>query len=100
MIVVSAMEGGYLESFPGIWKLKACGCRKAGLKCFVVCGDSCHHSQFPSQDSSEEEETNNILYQINDEIKNEEDYDESDDPIVDDAEETSVFDISISAEDK
>lgn len=81
---------------------KACGCRKAGLKCSVVCtncGGSCDNSQFPSQDSSEDEETDTILEQINDEIENEEDRDETDDPIADDAEETSVFDIPISGED-
>lgn len=37
--------------------------------------------------------------QINDNIEKEEDHDETDDPIVDDAEETSVFDISIGIED-
>ncbi|KAG5896520.1 hypothetical protein JTB14_020493 [Gonioctena quinquepunctata] len=47
----------------------------------------------------EEEETDTILEQMNDEIKNEEDHDETDDPIVDDAEETSFFDISIGIED-
>ncbi|KAG5872123.1 hypothetical protein JTB14_013443 [Gonioctena quinquepunctata] len=81
---------------------KACGCRKAGPKCSVVCtncGGSCDNSQFPSQDDIEEEETDTILEQINDEIENEEDHDETDDPIVDDAEETSVFDISIGIED-
>ncbi|KAG5888631.1 hypothetical protein JTB14_022647 [Gonioctena quinquepunctata] len=75
---------------------------KAGLKCSVVCtncGGSCDNSQFPSQDDIEEEETDTILEQINDEIENEEDHDETDDPIVDDAEETSVFDISIGIED-
>ncbi|KAG5888755.1 hypothetical protein JTB14_021501 [Gonioctena quinquepunctata] len=50
-------------------------------------------------DDIEEEETDTILEQINDEIENEEDHDETDDPIVDDAEETSVFDISIGIED-
>ncbi|KAG5883845.1 hypothetical protein JTB14_000675 [Gonioctena quinquepunctata] len=51
------------------------------------------------RDDIEEEETDTILEQINDEIENEEDHDETDDPIVDDAEETSVFDISIGIED-
>ncbi|KAG5890229.1 hypothetical protein JTB14_028770 [Gonioctena quinquepunctata] len=50
-------------------------------------------------DDIEEEETDTILEQINDEIENEEDHDGTDDPIVDDAEETSVFDISIGIED-
>ncbi|KAG5869947.1 hypothetical protein JTB14_026234 [Gonioctena quinquepunctata] len=47
----------------------------------------------------EEEETDTMLEQINDAIENEEDHDETDDPIVDDAKETSVFDISIGIED-
>ncbi|KAG5875261.1 hypothetical protein JTB14_033469 [Gonioctena quinquepunctata] len=51
------------------------------------------------EDDIEEEETDTILEQINDEIENEEDHDETDDPIVDDTEETSVFDISIGIED-
>ncbi|XP_050339716.1 uncharacterized protein LOC126766058 [Bactrocera neohumeralis] len=50
-------------------------------------------------DDIEEEETDTIFGQINDEIENEEDHDETDDHIVDDDEETSVFDSSIGIED-
>ncbi|KAF5285954.1 hypothetical protein FQR65_LT13025 [Abscondita terminalis] len=72
------------------------------IKCSVVCtncGGFCINSQFPPQNSSKEEEMDTILDQINYEINNEEDQDETDDPIVDDTEKTSVFDISISTED-
>ncbi|GBO14437.1 hypothetical protein AVEN_212516-1, partial [Araneus ventricosus] len=67
---------------------KACGCRKAGLKCSVVCTNcsgTCDNSQVPSHDSDEEEETETVFEQTYDLIENEEDRDESDNPIVDDA---------------
>ncbi|GBP59015.1 hypothetical protein EVAR_15016_1 [Eumeta japonica] len=51
------------------------------------------------ENSSEEEKTDTNLEQINHEIENDEDRDETDDPIADDAEETFVFDIIISTED-
>ncbi|KAG5866912.1 hypothetical protein JTB14_005388 [Gonioctena quinquepunctata] len=79
------------------------------VNCFI-CGDILQESEvievkekgletFRQSNDIEEEETDTILEQINDEIENEEDHDETDDPIVDDAEETSVFDISIGIED-
>ncbi|GBL66152.1 hypothetical protein AVEN_141576-1 [Araneus ventricosus] len=81
---------------------KACGCRKAGLKCSVICTNcsgTCDNSQVPSHDSDEEEETEIVFEQTYDGIENEEDRDESDHPIADDAEEISVCDFSIDTED-
>ncbi|KAG5869860.1 hypothetical protein JTB14_005387 [Gonioctena quinquepunctata] len=43
-----------------------------------------------SNDDIEEKKRTLFSRQINDEIENEEDHDETDDPIVDDAEETSI----------
>ena len=82
---------------------KACGCRKAGLKCSIICtnctGGTCDNSQNPSHDSDEEEETETIFEQTNDGIENEEAHDEFDDPIADDTEEISVCNVSIATED-
>ncbi|GBN61624.1 hypothetical protein AVEN_147688-1, partial [Araneus ventricosus] len=81
---------------------KACGCRKAGLKYSVICticSGTCDNSQVPSHDSVEEEETESVFEQTYDGIENEEDRDESDNPIVDDAEEISVCDLSIDTDD-
>ncbi|GBP57161.1 hypothetical protein EVAR_37840_1 [Eumeta japonica] len=63
------------------------------------CGGSWNNSQFTLQYSSDGEETVTIPKQINHEIENGEDHDETDDHIADDAEETSVFEIPISTED-
>ncbi|KAG5899372.1 hypothetical protein JTB14_036861 [Gonioctena quinquepunctata] len=75
------------------------------VNCFI-CGDILQESEVIEVKEKgletfrqSKEETDTILEQINDEIENEEDHDETDDPIVDDAEETSVFDISIGIED-
>ncbi|GBO18858.1 hypothetical protein AVEN_65398-1 [Araneus ventricosus] len=79
---------------------KICGCRKPGLKCSVVytnCSGTCDNSQVPSHDIDEEEETETA--NVYDGIENEEDRDESDNPIADDAEEISVCDVSIDTED-
>ncbi|GBM77632.1 hypothetical protein AVEN_34458-1 [Araneus ventricosus] len=81
---------------------KACGCRKIELKCSVICTNcsgTCVNSQVPSHDSNEEEETETVFEQTYDGIENEEDRDESDNPISDDAEEISVCDFSIDTED-
>ncbi|GBM77030.1 hypothetical protein AVEN_67134-1 [Araneus ventricosus] len=81
---------------------KAYGCRKAGLKCFFICTNcsgTCDNLQVPSHDSVEEEETKTVFEQTHDGIENEEDRDESDNPIADDAEEISVCDVSIDTED-
>ncbi|GBM38763.1 hypothetical protein AVEN_210502-1 [Araneus ventricosus] len=77
---------------------KACGCRKAGLKCSVICKNcsgTCDNSQVPSHDGDEEEETETVFEQTYDGIGNEEDRDENDNPIADDA----VCDVSIDTED-
>ncbi|GBM02149.1 hypothetical protein AVEN_1094-1 [Araneus ventricosus] len=82
---------------------KVCGCRKAGLKCSVICTNcsgTCGNSQVPSHDSDEEEETETVFEQTYNGIENEEDPDESDNPIADDAEEISVCDVSIDTEDE
>ncbi|GBM41424.1 hypothetical protein AVEN_129620-1 [Araneus ventricosus] len=60
---------------------------------------TCDNSQVPSHDSDEEEETETVFEQMYDGIENEEDRDESDNPIADDAEEISVCDVSIDTED-
>lgn len=81
---------------------RACGCRKAGLKCSVICTNcsgTCDNSQVPSQDSDEEEETETVLEQTYDEIEDEEDCNETDNPIADDVEEISICDVSIGTED-
>ncbi|GBP73495.1 hypothetical protein EVAR_29388_1 [Eumeta japonica] len=82
---------------------KACGRRKAGLKCSVICtnctGGTCDNSQNPFYDSDEEEETETVFEQTCDEIKNEEADNESNDPIADNTEEISVYDVSIVTKD-
>ena len=80
----------------------ACGCRKAWLKCSVICTNcngTCDDSQVPLQDSDEEEETESILEQTYDGIEEQEDINEADDPITDDVAEISICDISLNAED-
>ncbi|GBL90244.1 hypothetical protein AVEN_130356-1 [Araneus ventricosus] len=81
---------------------KACRCRKARLKCSVICTNcsgACDTSQVPSHDNDEEEETETVFEQTYDGIENEENPDESDNPIAVDAEEISVCDVSIDTED-
>ncbi|GBP81988.1 hypothetical protein EVAR_62864_1 [Eumeta japonica] len=78
---------------------KACECRKIGLKCSVICtncsGGACDNSQNPSHDSDEEEKTETVFEHTCDEEAD----DEFDDPIADNAEETSLCDVSIVIED-
>ncbi|GBO04843.1 hypothetical protein AVEN_102219-1 [Araneus ventricosus] len=71
-------------------------------KIIVFCArlsGTCDNSQVPSHDSDGEEETETVFEQTYDGIENEEDRDESDNPIADDAEEMSVCDVSIDTED-
>ncbi|GBM68072.1 hypothetical protein AVEN_66741-2-1, partial [Araneus ventricosus] len=68
-------------------KLISCKCKKGCQK------------QVPSHDSDEEEETETVFDQMYDGIENEEDRDESENPIADDAEENSACDVSIDTED-
>lgn len=81
---------------------RACGCRKAGLKCSFICTNcngTCDNLQVPSQDSDEEEEAETALEIMYHEIDEERDDNGSDNPIPDDLVEISISDVSIGTED-
>lgn len=81
----------------------SCGCRKAGLKCSVICANcsgTCDNSENPLPDSDEEEESETVFQQIYDEIEDEGDDIEEDNPIADNVEELPIREVLLGSVDE